>query len=174
MGAIETNPPEYIDIPPTDVVAFLAGPIQGAPDWQQQAVTYIDLQTEEDIFVANPRTDDYRTYDLQVDWEQRHLWRAKQLGGILFWLACEAEDAPAPNEADRAYGQTTRVEFGKITGWLDYQSDIIIAIGMDEAYRGSHKYYRHEAQKYKVDVQDTLEETVDYLLERIEEQYGAV
>jgi len=66
-------PPEIIETP--DNIIFLAGPIQGAPDWQSTAADIIhDLDGS--AVVASPRKD-YEpgtfVYERQVDWETHFL-----------------------------------------------------------------------------------------------------
>ncbi len=91
---------------------FLAGPIQGAPNWQKEAVAAIH---HHEVVIANPRCfhrhDDYNS---QVDWELKNLRRAAQFGAVFFWLA-----KPDPNQKQpegRAYAQTSRFELGEWVG----------------------------------------------------------
>ncbi len=175
MAAVEINPPEVrLEKVGFRPVVFLAGPIQGAPDWQTEAVDIISSRTVAEVIVANPRTDDYRDYESQVSWEQRYLRRAKKLGGIAFWCPAETTDCPSPNPVDRSYAQTTRIEFGKVTGWLDYDSEAIVSIGIEEGYSGSDKYYRYDAEQYGLPIHSTLDETITHLLRKVEAVYGPI
>lgn len=176
MAVVELNPPELQEgrVGERAPVLFLAGPIQGAPDWQAEALdiiraslTHEHTDPDLDIFVANPRTNDFRTYTEQVNWEQRYLWRAHQLGGVAFWWPAETLEAPAPNREGRAYGQTTRSEHGRVMGWLDYNPRIAVAMGMGEGYKGSGKYFHHESGRHNIPMQSSLEDTVQYLLDRV-------
>src|SRR5215475_9004104 len=91
-------------------VIFLAGPIQGAGDWQAEASTII-LARRPGVVIASPRRaylPGEFDYGKQVDWETHHLRRAAKNGVILFWLAREVEPVPA-----RAYAQTSRFELGE-------------------------------------------------------------
>src|SRR4051812_20568877 len=99
------QPPEIIQ---TDgPIIFLAGPIQGAPDWQSTAAALIhDLDPS--VVVASPRRDYPEgtfVYEHQVDWETHYLRTAGRSGVIAFWLAGQTVETPG-----RAYAQTTRFE----------------------------------------------------------------
>lgn len=77
-------PPEIIDVE-GDVV-FLGGPIQGAPDWQSEAIDIIHGMDSE-LVVASPRKDYPEgtfVYERQVDWETHFLERAAARGIIMF------------------------------------------------------------------------------------------
>ncbi|AMV27610.1 hypothetical protein VT84_24625 [Gemmata sp. SH-PL17] len=104
MGAVLLPP----TITPIDgPLVFLAGPIQGAPDWQSEAIRWF-AEHAPTISVASPRRPGPRIssdYVAQVDWETHHLRRAAGHGVILFWLACEAVNVPG-----RVYAQTSRFE----------------------------------------------------------------
>ncbi len=88
------QPPEIVEA--DGAVIFLAGPIQGAPDWQTEATSIIhDLDSS--IIVASPRKDYPEgtfVYENQVDWETHFLREAGRLGVVSFWLAAQAEDTP--------------------------------------------------------------------------------
>src|SRR6516225_6635384 len=102
------TPPDYRDI--VGPLVFLAGPIQGAPLWQHEAIRLI-AQISPTLHIANPRRDhslDEFAYDLQVDWETHYLKRASADGVILFWLARETD-----HDCSRAYAQTTRFELAE-------------------------------------------------------------
>lgn len=138
-------------------VLFLAGPIQGADDWQAEAIRIIH-DTDPTIIIANPRRDYLDgtfVYEDQVDWESHHLRRAGAGGGaIMFWCAAESE-----HDCDRAYAQTTRFELAE---WLtaaqfaeDYGHVVNVVIGIEDGFTGA-KYIRH---RYSGVIHTTLEET---------------
>lgn len=106
---IETiMPPAIIEI--DKPVIFLAGPIQGAPNWQKEAAEIISSLAN-NLTVASPRReymDGEFVYEKQVDWETHYLNKAATNGVILFWLANEVENIPG-----RSYAQTTRFELGE-------------------------------------------------------------
>lgn len=119
-------------------LVFLAGPIQGAPDWQAEAIAWFAAHAPE-LAVASPR----RPYlpgefdhAAQVDWESHHLRRAARNGVILFWLAREAVAVPG-----RAYAQTTRFELAE---WkVRHERDgVRLVVGIEEGFSGA-RYVRH-------------------------------
>jgi hypothetical protein len=119
-------------------LVFLAGPIQGAPPWQVEAIHWF-AEYAPSVTVASPRRlDRSRDFDYaaQVDWETHHLRHAATNGVILFWLAREMEAIPG-----RAYAQTTRFELAK---WkVHHQRDgVRLAVGIEEGFSGA-RYIRH-------------------------------
>lgn len=111
------TPPTYLKIGgptwPADQMIFLAGPIQGAPDWQAEAVQII-CSLDDDVHIASPRRPGgFVELDLagkleQWAWERHHLLYVVKHGVTLFWCANEAE-----HSCERGYAQTTRYELGK-------------------------------------------------------------
>lgn len=163
-------PPTYSEIPPKSSLVFLAGPIQGSPDWQtptaERLTAYID-----DLHVATPRIsrkDESFDYKKQTSWERAHLTRSRELGVIMFWFA--AQDAALEYEAGRSYGQTTRIEIGRAFGWYDH-APFQMVIGFDPAYTenggGSERYVRGMAEESGIPVYDSLEDTIDQVLLRV-------
>ena len=130
------SPPDTTPI--AGPVVFLAGPIQGAPDWQTDAVrTLAELAPA--LTVANPRRDyppGAFDYAAQVDWETAHLRRAAADGVILFWLAREVVPVPG-----RSYAQTTRFELAE---WkVRHERDgTRLVVGIEEGFSGE-RYIRH-------------------------------
>lgn len=129
-------------------VVFLAGPIQGADDWQDQAIAYLQSRPEK-LMIASPRRGSYdilsqKEYEVQVDWETDWLELAGIQGVILFWCAKEFQ-----HDCGRAYAQTTRTEVGE---WLlgkateRHPGSVRIAFGIEEGYTGA-KYYRHRVKR---------------------------
>lgn len=119
-------------------LVFLAGPIQGAPHWQADAIQWF-AEYAPAFSVASPRrVDRSRDFDYaaQVDWETHHLRSAATSGVILFWLAREVEHVPS-----RAYAQTTRFELAE---WkVRHERDgVRLAIGIEEGFSGA-RYIRH-------------------------------
>lgn len=108
-------------------VIFLAGPIQGAVEWQEEAIQIIHSLDDTPI-IACPRTPKGRTTDMsfaeQTDWETHYLREAGSAGVIMFWLAKEST-----HFCDRAYAQTTRFELGE---WMmrhqAYNARLVVGI----------------------------------------------
>ncbi len=151
-------PPNYIETP--NPVIFLAGPITGAPEWQDVAIKYL-LTNVPNLLIASPRrklsdkvefqadntitldkSADFTgaTFTEQVDWETHYLNRASQNGAILFWLAKEAFTHP-----ERAYAQTTRFELAE---WKTkyQQRKFNLIVGIEEGFTGARYMQRRFAQ----------------------------
>ena len=147
------QPPEIVEI--DEPFIFLAGPIQGAADWQPQAAAYIHAE-DSSILVASPRKDYPEgtfVYERQVDWETHCLRLAGKIGVIGFWLARQAQEIPG-----RAYAQTTRFELAewKVCHERDGSK---ITIGIEEGF-GNARYIRRRFEQDcpEVKIVDTLEE----------------
>jgi hypothetical protein len=128
-------PPTYTPI--KGPLLFLAGPIQGAPDWQTVAIKWFSNHAPA-IPVASPRRQyppDEFDYVNQVNWETHHLCRAAENGVILFWLAREEVQIPG-----RVYAQTTRFELAE---WKVRQErdGLNLVIGIEEGFSGA-RYIR--------------------------------
>jgi hypothetical protein len=113
------RPPFQLVTNDRDPVIFLAGPIQGAPDWQSEAIAYV-AESASDVVVC----DWHGHYETQVDWELLHLEAAARTGVIMFWLARQEEPKTEPGSWEmirpwkppRAYAQTSRLELGEWVG----------------------------------------------------------
>lgn len=128
------QPPEIVEM--DGPVIFIAGPIQGAPNWHTEAASMIHSQ-DSSIVVASPRRDYPKgtfVYEKQVDWETHYLRRAAQLGVIAFWLAAQAYDTPG-----RAYAQTSRVEIGEWMARCALDPQIKLTVGIEEGF-GNARY----------------------------------
>ncbi len=120
-------------------VVFLAGPIQGADNWQSDAAKKID---HEDVIVASPRgvqLDDASHFG-QIDWEHFYLEEAAQRGVTLFWLAREAQHI-----CTRAYAQTTRFELAEALSRTRYEGTRVI-VGIDPEFSGG-RYIEYTINK---------------------------
>jgi hypothetical protein len=134
-------------LPPTVVpfegpLVFLAGPIQGAPDWQSEALRLL-ANAAPTLHVASPRRaylPGEFDYAAQVDWETRHLRRAAERGVVLFWLAREVLSHPG-----RAYAQTTRFELAE---WkVRHERDgAKLVVGIENGFTGERYIRRRLSQ----------------------------
>jgi hypothetical protein len=148
------RPPDFPSI--SGPVVFLAGPIQGAPPWQTEAIRHLG-ELAPRLHIANPCRE-YQSgefdYDTQVDWESHHLRRAAADGVILFWLAREA-----CHDCGRAYAQTTRFELAE---WkVRHERDTTrLVVGIEDGFTGAKYIRRRQAQDCpRVPVCSSLEET---------------
>ena len=123
-------------------VVFLAGPIQGAPDWHEEAARIL-LELDSAFTIASPRAlpNEYETFDeahyrAQVDWETHYLRRAARECVIMFWLAKEKTHIH-----ERAYAQTSRFEIGE---WKErhMRDGAKLVVGIEDGFSGA-RYVRH-------------------------------
>lgn len=154
MSGQVIQPPAIINLKGPAI--FLAGPIQGALDWQKSAaqiITKLSPKTN----IANPRReylDGEFVYAKQVDWETYFLNLAAKSGVILFWLAKEHTHNP-----ERAYAQTTRFELAE---WkVRHERDgVKLALGIEPGFSNERYIRRRFGQDCPgVTVSSTLEAT---------------
>jgi hypothetical protein len=164
MGIITHFPPEASpDIKDNEPLLFLAGPIQGAPDWQSEVIETIigkriGVGSKATLHIANPRReylDGAFSYPDQVNWEKRHILRAARYGAVLFWFA--KQDPTIAYEEGRPYAQTSRVEFGRVCGWKDYAHNLNLVLGVEPGYTGSERYFRTCAEEYDIPVHQDID-----------------
>jgi hypothetical protein len=159
-------PPNYTHI--EGPLLFLAGPIQGAPRWQDRALDFLHGFSP-DLTIASPRRILDRSvnperipYNEQVDWESHHLRRAAVNGAILFWLAKEFE-----HQCDRAFAQTSRFELGE---WkMRHERDgVKLIVGVEEGFT-NERYIRRRLSQDCPDIRicQTLEETCAEAISKI-------
>lgn len=149
-------------------VVFLAGPVQGAPDWQSDIAAALN-NFHPELVAASPRVpsklDAAFVYGEQVAWEKHYLKRAAKNGCIVFWWC--AQDPSLPYEPGRAYAQTTRFEFGRAIGWKDYDASVGIVCGIDPDYAknggGSERYIRQLCAEFEIPVATTRDELLEYI-----------
>jgi hypothetical protein len=154
-------PPEYVEGEKS--IIFLAGPIQGAPDWQSKAQEIIH-GINPLVTIASPKRPFNKNlqYNEQADWETYHLRKAGQNGVIIFWLAKEETHV-----CERAYAQTTRAELFE---WkVRHERDgAKIVIGIEEGFSGTRYIKRRFSQDCsEVPILDSLEETCKKALEML-------
>ena len=140
-------------------IIFLAGPIQGADNWQKDAIEILKNKID-DIIIANPRNqylDEKFDYNKQVDWETEFLNKAGENGVILFWLANEKK-----HNCKRAYAQTTRFELAEWKTKHQFNKEIQIVLGIDNNFSNSRYIRKRFYQDCpEIEIFDSLEETCD-------------
>lgn len=153
--------PNYEDM--SAPVIFLAGPIQGVHQWQEEAIGIIH-GLDPEIIIANPRRKniqikgDFTTdmYNEQVDWETFHLRKAGENGCVLFWLAKESS-----HDCSRAYAQTSRFELAEWKARHEFMKANLV-VGMEDGFTGSKYIKRRILQDCpEVPICDSLEETCE-------------
>lgn len=163
--------PKQLDDAP---MVFLAGPIQGAPMWQETAIRRLSRKSS--CHIACPRhgiggfAADYE-YDMdssefaQYDWETHFLNRTATNGVILFWLAKEEYHVPG-----RSYGQTTRQELFE---WKERMMNGKgrIVLGIEKGWTGERYIRRRLSQdlpelRVHTSLDGTLKEALQYLPSR--------
>jgi hypothetical protein len=147
------QPPEIVSV--DRPVIFLAGPIQGAPDWQSEAAAKIHA-LDPTLIVASPRKDYAEgefVYERQVDWETHFLRKAGETGVVAFWLAAPDYETPG-----RAYAQTTRFELAEWKMRHEYEG-AKLTIGIENEF-GNARYIRRRFSQDCPDVKitDSLEQ----------------
>ena len=91
----------------TQWTAFLAGPMNGAPSWQAQALKVAAKVGIENLTLLNPRkTDRFVSGTYQVNWETFGL---RMCDVILFWIPPQAREI----KPHRIYAITTRLEMAE-------------------------------------------------------------
>ena len=149
-------PPNYTEV--SGPVVFLAGPIQGAEDWQSKATELI-RKISPSLHIASPRKeylDDEFVYEKQVDWETHYLRRAANNGVILFWLAKENK-----HNCERAYAQTSRFELAEWKVRSEGEG-IKLVIGIEDGFTGARYIRRRFSQDSPyVSILDSLSATCE-------------
>jgi hypothetical protein len=152
--------PHYVEV--SSPIIYLAGPMEGAVDWQSEAIQYIHNKDHR-LNIASPRRPTLGKvpftetgFHQQVDWEHFYLQRASEKGVILFWLAKEVE-----HRCDRAYAQTTRFELGEIAVIHKFTGTKVV-VGIENGFSGSRYIRKTLAKKYpRIPVYENLKETCD-------------
>lgn len=176
------TPTDKIQIGPHSPLVFLAGPVQGSPDWQTPTADIL-LAARTDLEVASPRRTiehvgsfDANEAEKQVAWEHTALRRSAQLGAIIIWLS--AQDHALEYTKDRAYAQTTRIAIGEALGWArpvanlkNPDWDFPVNVGIDPRYGdnggGSESYIRIKSKLLGIPVYDSLDQVIEETIRHV-------
>jgi len=142
-------PRHVITAPQVDLVTrlegplvYLAGPIQGTPDWQAEAIAALS-DIAPDVHVASPRGPDFKGgVEKHLAWEQACIERAARDGAILFWCARETS-----HRCNRTYAAQMRFELGE---WA-VKSSIGLArlvVGFERGFTGGPYLQRRFTLSY--------------------------
>lgn len=139
------SPPHFgpVDGP----LVYLAGPIEGAPDWQAEAVARL-AALDPSLNVANPRRELAPGEELaseQIDWETGYLRRAEDNGAVLFWMAAERDHVPW-----RAYAQIARAQLFEYKARHELAGARVV-VGIEENFSGG-TYIRRRFEQETVGV----------------------
>lgn len=150
----------------TSPLIFLAGPIRGAPNWQNEAIDILSSQNT-NLIIASPRKEieneftkhvlsgDETYFSRQRAWERHYLDIASRKGAILFWLPEEVE-----HNCAKAYGATTRLELGQLMTMYKHDKSIRFCIGSDGRFSElSTIEYDLSLDAPDKDIKKTLKET---------------
>lgn len=170
------TPPHY---PPSEsgiLPIFLAGPVQGASDWQTETAHDLLAATDDTVVVFSPKrtAEDQLRFDAdeQKAWEFTTRDTTRRLGVTAFWWA--AQDFTIPYKSGRAYAQTTRIELGEAAGWKAFDSNVKAVVGFDPAYSthggGSESYVRSLCELRGIEVVDSLDELKESILQLVKTQ----
>lgn len=159
-----------------DIVIFLMGPIQGAPDWQTKFYNTFEKKIKEkdffkklnkSIIVACPRRENLNdskfVYQEQVDWESFYLQKAANNGVIFCWLPKMESDIKG-----RSYAQTSRFEIGEWWSKGKLIKNFKMIIGADKNFDGL-KYieykFKQEYNDFKIEnnFNDSIDEIIEYI-----------
>lgn len=164
------EPGQHTEITKATKVVFLAGPIQGADNWQATAIKMLKTKLGEtnSVVVANPRSTVPPSHwdDSIIDWETKYLNLASRTGVILFWMAPETK-----HYCDRSYAQTTRFEFAEWLTKAQYNKSIQLAVGIDPGYTGQH-YIKHRMgdMEKMFHIFSSLESTIEEVYKLIQNE----
>jgi len=157
---------------PDGPLMFLAGPINGAPDWQERVIGTLLCEVPE-IYIAspkmhlnlpqgvNPLTSNTK-FQYTTDWERHYLAEASKKGAIMFWLPKQAYTMPVDSDTGfhKPYARDTRGELGEWRGRMISDPSIRLVIGGEEAFDGIDVIKRNFwAVKPDMPFYSTLEET---------------
>lgn len=153
--------------PNNNIIIFLAGPIQGAENWQDKAIDILRNEIT-DCVIANPRReyiDDEFEYNKQVEWETEYLNKAAKNGVIMFWLAKEMT-----HFCNRAYAQTTRFELAEWKTKYHYNKKINLVIGIEDGFT-NERYIRKRMKEDCPDIhiEASLKDTCRQVIKIVKE-----
>jgi calcineurin-like phosphoesterase family protein len=158
-----------------DIVIFLAGPIQGAPNWQDEVIRqltgiFTKLSVNRNIVICSPRRGAMETtfeYDEQVNWESYHLDLASKYGVLVFWLPLEEAVVEG-----RSYAQTTRFEIGEWFAKGQNIQDLKLSFGVEPGFSGARYIVKKFIDAYPdIIVNSSLEDLTRNIAEKIIERF---
>ena len=155
-----------------DINIFLAGPIQGAQEWQEEIISKIEKEFKDkhftcNIIISSPRRLEKPKnfiYEEQVEWETYYLNRSYMGGITVFWLPTQDNEQQYDNKS-RSYAQTSRFELGE---WFGRGLGDFV-IGVQSGFHGE-KYITYKFKKdYEYDVETNINNVVKSIIKKINE-----
>ncbi|MBN1923482.1 MAG: hypothetical protein JW791_01840 [Nanoarchaeota archaeon] len=159
-------------------VLFLAGPINSAPPWQEEAIRLVKELADYELYIACPKYElsnnfrdiivnedgpiDAPCFEKQLLWERYYMHFAASSGALMFWLP-----KPARHDCERTYARDTRGELGEYRGLMQY-GGLNVVIGGEEGFDGL-KVIKENFLDALMSMRfyETLEDTVKAALELI-------
>lgn len=168
MGLNQVIYPPHIKDPQGEVI-FLAGPIQGAVNWQEEAIKILSEEDDFIALIACPRRMEFNELCLakhqeQIDWETYYLRKAGRSGVVMFWLAKEST-----HDCSRSFAQTSRFELGE---WKVRREiyGVNLVVGIEPGF-SNETYIRHRlghdcpSVKIYSTLLETCQQTINILRE---------
>lgn len=130
------TPKDFVQIEDSPLI-FLAGPIQGAPNWHDKAMSYL-FSKENNLYIASPKrivgpnlskyvvSGNKDFFPRQRAWERFYLDLASMNGSIMFWLPGEEN-----HNCGKVYGAMTRLELGQWMTKYSFDMKTRFCIGSD-------------------------------------------
>lgn len=164
-------PKDLVPVEPEDVVFFLAGPIKGGGDWQQQAACLI-YNAMPEAYIACPTRyqPDHPLYRFrlpaaiiaishQTIWERHYLALASKQGCIVFWLPEEDPLNPRP-AGSGPYARDTYGELGEWRARIFFENARVV-IGAQVSFPGLLVVQRNfQIMIGNFHIHETLEATI--------------
>ena len=135
-------------------LVYLNGPIQGAADWQADAIEVLG-ELAPQLHIASPRCARFTGgFEAQLRWETAFVERAARAGCVMFWLAREIN-----HRCNRAYAQQVRFELGEWAA-LSRAGLARVVVGIEMGFTGGPYLRRRLTLAYpNVPVCSTLRQT---------------
>ena len=166
--------PVNIDVSKHDIY-FLAGPIRGGGDRQNETMNLIQELDEKAIIACPCRWDENHekfqqkmetnnheiVFPRQTLWERHYLDLAAQHGCIIFWLPCESKTNPRPKDQG-AYAQDTYGELGSWRVKTAMNRKLKMVVGAEENFPGLGVIQANFNAEFKEEypIYSSLEETI--------------
>lgn len=155
MARVVITAPNDLDtLPDLGSLLYLNGPIQGARDWQAEALAILD-RVAPDLNVASPRAAVFSgSPERHLQWEQTCLEHAASNGAVLFWLANETQ-----HRCGRPHAAQMRFELGE---WaVKAQAGLVrLVVGIERGFPGAAYLHRRLTTSFpNIVVCRTLQQT---------------